>query len=106
LIEWQGFAPNVGGATAPERPKREFNLPQPDVSPDLRRPAGKEWLTISDTATLAEWITYASIPPARQPEAVAASLIGQRDPADRPASTHRLVPPALDQPQQCRGIRR
>jgi hypothetical protein len=24
--------------------------------------------------------------PARQPEAVAASLIGQRDPADRPAS--------------------
>src|ERR1017187_9408932 len=32
LIEWQGFAPNVGGATAPERPKREFNLPQPDVS--------------------------------------------------------------------------
>src|ERR1035441_6453297 len=28
--------------------------------------------------------------PARQPEAVAASLIGQRDPADRPASTHRL----------------
>src|ERR1019366_8493739 len=33
--------------------------------------------------------------PARQPEAVAASLIGQRDPADRPASTHRLVPPPL-----------
>src|SRR5450631_2114129 len=31
--------------------------------------------------------------PARAPEAVAASLIGQRDPADRPASTHRLVPP-------------
>jgi hypothetical protein len=27
LIEWQGFVPNVGGATAPERPKREFNYP-------------------------------------------------------------------------------
>ena len=46
----------------------------------------------------------ASNKPARQPEAVAASLIGQRDPADRPASTHRLVPPALDQSQQCRRI--
>jgi hypothetical protein len=41
----------------------------------------------------------ASNEPARQPEAVAASLIGQRDPADRPASTHRLVPPPLDQSQ-------
>src|SRR6516164_10729024 len=45
----------------------------------------------------------ASNQPARQPEAVAASLIGQRDPADRPASTHRLIPPPLDQSQQrCR----
>src|SRR5215831_4001333 len=43
--------------------------------------------------------------PARQPEAVAASLIGQRDPADRPASTHRLVSPPLDQSQQCCRIR-
>jgi hypothetical protein len=47
----------------------------------------------------------ASNEPARQPKAVAANLIGQRDPADRPASTHRLVPPTLDQPQQCRRIR-
>src|SRR5215472_9593884 len=47
----------------------------------------------------------ASNEPARQPEAVAASLIGQRDPTDRPASTHRLVPPPLDQSQQCRRIR-
>src|SRR5271155_4120418 len=47
----------------------------------------------------------ASNEPTRQPEAVAASLIGQRDPADRPASTHRLVSPALNQPQQCRRIR-
>jgi hypothetical protein len=46
----------------------------------------------------------ASNEPARQPEAVAASLIGQRDPADRPASTHRLVPPPLDQSQQCYRI--
>src|SRR5262252_11194003 len=43
----------------------------------------------------------ASNEPARQPEAVAASLIGQRDPTDRPAST----PPPLDQSQQCRRIR-
>src|SRR5271163_3733869 len=43
----------------------------------------------------------ASNEPTRQPEAVAARLIGQRDPADRPASTHRLVPPPLDQSQQC-----
>src|SRR5215469_17347641 len=43
--------------------------------------------------------------PARQPEAVAASLIGQRDPADRPASTHRLVSPPLDQSQQFCRIR-
>jgi hypothetical protein len=47
----------------------------------------------------------ASDEPARQPEAVAASLIGQHDPADRPASTHRLVPPPLDQSQQYRRIR-
>src|ERR1700730_19306304 len=47
----------------------------------------------------------ASNEPARQPEAVAASLIGQRDPADRAASTHRLVPPPLDQSQQCGRIR-
>src|SRR6476659_7176021 len=47
----------------------------------------------------------ASNEPARQPEAVAASLIGQRDPTDRPASTHRLVPPPLDQSQQRRRIR-
>src|SRR5215472_392356 len=47
----------------------------------------------------------ASNEPARQPEAVAASLIGQRDPADWPASTHRLVPPPLDQSQQGRRIR-
>src|SRR6476646_1470992 len=47
----------------------------------------------------------ASNEPARQPEAVAASLIGQRDPTDRPASTHRLVPPPLDQSQQCGRIR-
>jgi hypothetical protein len=47
----------------------------------------------------------ASNKPARQPEAVAASLIGQHDPADRPASTHRLVPPPLDQSQQCCRIR-
>src|SRR5450755_722828 len=46
----------------------------------------------------------ASNEPARQPEAVAASLIGQRNSADRPASTHRLVPPPLDQSQQCRRI--
>src|SRR6516164_7605588 len=43
--------------------------------------------------------------PARQPEAVTASLIGQRDPADRPASTHRLASPPLDQSQQCCRIR-
>jgi hypothetical protein len=47
----------------------------------------------------------ASNEPARQPEAVAASLIGQRDPADWPASTHRLVPPPLNQSQQGRRIR-
>src|SRR6266404_1511542 len=47
----------------------------------------------------------ASSEPARQPEAVAASLIGQRDPTDRPASTPRFVPPPLDQSQQCRRIR-
>src|SRR5258705_11362160 len=47
----------------------------------------------------------ASSEPARQPEAVAASLISQRDPTDRPASTHRLVPPPPDQSQQCRAIR-
>jgi hypothetical protein len=47
----------------------------------------------------------ASDEPARQPKAVAASLIGQRDPADRPASTHRPVPPPLDQSQQYRRIR-
>src|SRR5258705_12004705 len=47
----------------------------------------------------------ASNEPARQPEAVAASLIGQRDLTDRPAGTHRLVPPPLDQSQQCRRIR-
>src|SRR5271166_3063556 len=46
----------------------------------------------------------ASNEPARQPEAVAASLIGQRDTANQPASTHRLVPPPLDQSQQCRRI--
>src|SRR5271157_3870259 len=46
----------------------------------------------------------ASNEPARQPEAVAASLIGQRDTANRPASTHRLVPPPLDQSQQYRRI--
>src|SRR4029077_20929046 len=47
----------------------------------------------------------ASNEPAPQPEAVAAGLIGQRDPTDRPARTHRLVPPPLDQSQQCRRIR-
>src|SRR5271167_2059301 len=47
----------------------------------------------------------ASNEPARQPEAVAASLIGQRDPADWPASTHRLVLPPLNQSQQYRRIR-
>src|ERR1700756_1511310 len=46
----------------------------------------------------------ASNEPARKPEAVAASLVGQRDPTDRPARTHRLVPPSLDQSQQCRRI--
>src|SRR5215471_9166817 len=43
--------------------------------------------------------------PARQPEPIAASLIGQRDLADRPASTHRLASPPLDQSQQCCRIR-
>src|SRR6202171_2850121 len=43
--------------------------------------------------------------PARQPEAVAVSLISARDPAGRPGSTHRLVPPPLDQSYQCRRIR-
>src|SRR5437899_11256940 len=47
----------------------------------------------------------ASNEPARQPEAVAASFIGQSNPPDRPASTHRLVPPPLDQSQQRRRIR-
>src|SRR6516225_7963277 len=47
----------------------------------------------------------ASNEPARQPEAVAASFIGQCNPTDRPASTHRLAPPPLDQSQQCRRIR-
>src|SRR4029077_13729459 len=42
--------------------------------------------------------------PARQPEAVATSFIGQRNPADRPANTLRLVPPPLDQSQQGRRI--
>src|SRR5258706_13673301 len=41
----------------------------------------------------------ASNEPARQPKAVAASFIGQSNPPDRPASTHRLVPPPLDQLQ-------
>src|SRR5258707_14234403 len=45
----------------------------------------------------------ASNEPARQPEAVAASFIGQCNPPDRPASTHRLDAPPLDQSQQrCR----
>src|SRR6266446_3979767 len=47
----------------------------------------------------------ASHEPARQPNAVAASFIGQSNPPDRPASTHRLVPPPLDQSQQRRRIR-
>src|SRR2546425_5383774 len=47
----------------------------------------------------------ASNEPARQPETVAASFIGQSNPPDRPASTHRLVPPPLDQSQQRRRIR-
>src|SRR5439155_3476020 len=47
----------------------------------------------------------ASNEPARQPEAVATSFIGQCNPPDRPASTHRLDAPPLDQSQQCRRIR-
>src|SRR5262249_23978685 len=39
----------------------------------------------------------ASNEPARQPEAVATSFIGQCNPPDRPASTHRLDAPPLDQ---------
>jgi hypothetical protein len=47
----------------------------------------------------------ASNEPARKPEAVAASFIGQCNPIDRPASTHRLATPPLDQSQKCRRIR-
>src|SRR5207249_5555285 len=47
----------------------------------------------------------ASKEPARQPEAVATSFIGQCNPPDQPASTHRLDAPPLDQSQQCRRIR-
>jgi hypothetical protein len=38
--------------------------------------------------------------PERQPEPIAASLIGQCDLADRPASTHRLASPPLNQSQR------
>ena len=38
--------------------------------------------------------------PPRQPESVAARLIGESDAPDRPARLHRLRPPALDQAQQ------
>src|SRR6516164_9711836 len=43
--------------------------------------------------------------PARKPEAVAASFIGQCNPIDRPASTRRLATPPLNQSQKCRRIR-
>ena len=38
--------------------------------------------------------------PARQPEAVAARLVGNRDPSDRSAGLGRLVAPAMQQRQQ------
>src|SRR6516165_9525394 len=47
----------------------------------------------------------ASNEPARKPEAIAASFIGQSNPIDRPASTHRLATPPLDQSQKRRRIR-
>jgi hypothetical protein len=39
-------------------------------------------------------------PPAGQPKAVPPSLVGHRDARNRAASSPRLVPPALQQPQQ------
>ena len=55
--------------------------------------AGCPALFVGFTATMAE------------SEALTGERIGQRDPTDRPSSTHRLVPPPLDQSQQCRRIR-
>jgi hypothetical protein len=43
--------------------------------------------------------------PARQPEAVAAGLVGDRDARDRLARLGRLVPPASEQPQQSLLVR-
>jgi hypothetical protein len=43
--------------------------------------------------------------PPSQPEAVTAGLEREGDPSDRPASLHRLVPPPLDQLQQCLLVR-
>ena len=47
-----------------------------------------------------------SLQPPRQPETVAPSLKGERNPVNRLAGLHRLVPPALHQLQQCCRIRR
>src|SRR5947209_14737166 len=38
--------------------------------------------------------------PARQPEAIAAGLEGNRNPRDRAAGPDRLIPPAMQQPKQ------
>jgi len=43
--------------------------------------------------------------PARQPEAVASSVVGDNDALDRASAPHRLVPPALQQPQELRFVR-
>jgi hypothetical protein len=99
----------VGIATIPQCPRSPRNQPRNTrINIAASRRSVFARLRSRDTATLAEWIMRldpASNEPARQPEAVAASLIGQRDPADRPPSAHRLVPPPLDQSQQSRRIR-
>src|ERR687885_139185 len=49
-------------------------------------------------------LNAACLEPARQPEAVAPRLIGERDPGDRLACGNSLVAPAMHEPQERLGI--